>query len=206
MKFEKKFVVFEGIDGSGKSTQCSLLYDFIKSKNIQAQLLYEPTSGKYGQMIRKFLQDKNPISVEEQIRLFIEDRREDYMLNIKPAIENGITIVMDRYFYSNAAYQGFSKISPQEIIKQNLDQGFPIPDRVYYIDIDPQEAMKRITARSGSGKTELFEKRTFLEGVRENFLSMIDKHFLKVDGSLTEDEIFGIIKEDYLRLADLHCS
>jgi dTMP kinase len=204
MKFEKKFVVFEGIDGSGKSTQCSLLYDFIKSKNIQAQLLYEPTSGKYGQMIRKFLQDKDPIPVEEQIRLFIEDRREDYMLNIKPSIENGITIVMDRYFYSNAAYQGFSKISPKEIIKQNLDQGFPIPDRVYYIDIDPQEAMKRITARSGSGKTELFEKRTFLEGVRENFLSMIDKHFLKVDGSLTADEIFGIIKEDYLRLADLH--
>ena len=200
MKSKNKFIVFEGIDGSGKSTQCSLLYDFIKSKNIPVQLLYEPTSGKYGQMIRKFLQEKHPIPVEEQIHLFIEDRREDYNLNIRPCLENGITIVMDRYFYSNAAYQGFGKISPQEIIIQNLEQGFPIPDRVYYIDIEPQEAMKRITARSGSGKTELFEKRTFLEGVRENFLSMADRHFLKVDANLSVDEIFNIIKEDYLEL------
>ena len=200
MNSKKKFIVFEGIDGSGKSTQCSMLYDFIKSKNIPVQKLYEPTSGKYGQMIRKFLQDKTPISVEEQIHLFIEDRKEDYELNIRPCIENGITIVMDRYFYSNAAYQGFGGISPSEIIKQNLDQGFPIPDRVYYIDIDPQEAMKRITARSGPGKTELFEKRTFLEGVRKNFLSMIDGHFLRVDGSLAADEIFNFIKDDYLKL------
>jgi dTMP kinase len=151
-------------------------------------------------MIRKFLQNKTPISVEEQIHLFIEDRKEDYRLNIKPCIENETTIVMDRYFYSNAAYQGSDKISPIEIIRQNLNQGFPIPDRVYYIDIDPQEAMKRITARSGSSKTELFEKKTFLKDVRKNFLSMIDRHFLNVDGSLGIDKIFTIIKDDYLKL------
>jgi dTMP kinase len=199
---KNKFIVFEGIDGSGKSTQSSLLHDFIKSKNIPVQLLYEPTNGEYGQKIRKFLQDKTPISVEEQIHLFIEDRREDYRLNIKPCIENGITIVMDRYFYSNAAYQGSDKISPHEIIKQNLNHGFPIPGRVYYIDIEPKEAMKRIAARSGSGKTELFEKKTFLEGVRKNFLSMIDQHFLKIDGNLPVDEIFNIIKDDYLNLTE----
>jgi thymidylate kinase len=67
-----------------------------------------------------------------------------------------------------------------------------------YIDIDPQEAMKRITARSGSMKTELFEKKTFLEGVRKNFLSIINKNFLIVDGNLPVDEIFNIIKDDYL--------
>ena len=206
MKLKNKFIVFEGIDGSGKSTQCSLLYDFIKSKNIPVQLLYEPTNGEHGQKIRKFLQDKIPISIEEQIHLFIEDRREDYNLNIKPCLDNGITIVMDRYFYSNAAYQGSDRISPHEIIKQNLNQGFPIPDRVYFIDIAPKEAMKRITARNCSGKTELFEKEAFLEGVRKNFLSIIDKHsmidqhFLKVDGNLTVDEIFNIIKDDYLKI------
>jgi len=201
MKIKNKFIVFEGIDGCGKSTQCSLLHDFLKSKDIPVQLLYEPTNGEYGHKIRKFLQNQLPISVEEQIHLFIEDRREDYTLNIKPCMDNGITIVMDRYFYSNAAYQGSGKISPHEIIKQNLNQGFPVPDRVYYIDIDPKEAMKRITARSGSGKTELFEKKTFLEGVRKNFLSIIDEQFLKVDGHLTVDEIFNIIKDDYLGLS-----
>jgi len=143
------------------------------------------------------LQSETPVSVEEQIHLFIEDRQQDLDLNIKPCMEQGITIVMDRYFYSNAAYQGSSSISSSDIIRQNIARGFPIPDRVYYIDIDPAEAMRRITARNGSGKTELFEKRAFLEGVRKNFLEMSDSCFLKIDGSLNQEEIFQIIKKDY---------
>lgn len=198
---KSKFIVFEGIDGSGKSTQCSLLYNYIKSCNIPVKHLAEPTSGEYGQHIRKMLQNTIPVPVEEQIRLFIEDRQQDYELNIKPCIGNNITIVMDRYFYSNAAYQGSSLILPAEIIRRNSDRGFPVPDRVYFIDIPPDEAMKRITARNGSGKTELFEKKSFLESVRENFLTMIDNRFLKLDGSRSREEIFQIIKEDYLLLA-----
>lgn len=198
---KNKFIVFEGIDGSGKSTQCSLLYSYIASLNIPVKHLAEPTSGVYGQQIRKMLQSETPVSVDEQIRLFIEDRQQDFELNIKPCMEQGKTIVMDRYFYSNAAYQGSSLISPEDIIRKNIDKGFPLPDRVYYIDIDPAEAMRRITARSASGKTELFEKKTFLEGVRKNFLHMADERFLKIDGNASQDEIFHIIKNDYLLLA-----
>ncbi|PKL17517.1 MAG: dTMP kinase [Spirochaetae bacterium HGW-Spirochaetae-5] len=197
---KNKFIVFEGIDGSGKSTQCSLLYSYIASKDIPVKLLAEPTSGIYGQQIRKMLQSETPVSVDEQIRLFIEDRQQDFDLNIKPCMEHGQTIVMDRYFYSNAAYQGSSIISPEDIIGKNIERGFPLPDRVYYIDIEPAEAMRRITARSASGKTELFEKKTFLEGVRKNFLHMADNRFLKIDGSASQDEIFNIIKNDYLVL------
>ncbi len=197
---KNKFIVFEGIDGSGKSTQSSLLYNYIVSENIAVKKLAEPTSGEYGQKIRKMLQGEIQASVDEQIRLFIEDRQQDLDLNIKPCMDQGITIVMDRYFYSNAAYQGSSFISPSEIIKKNIDRGFPVPDKVYYIDIDPAEAIRRITARNGSGRTELFEKKAFLEGVRKNFLQMADANFLKIDGSLDEDEIFRIIKNDYLLL------
>ncbi len=197
---KNKFIVFEGIDGSGKSTQCSLLYNYIASENIPVKLLAEPTSGVYGQQIRKMLQSETPVSVDEQIRLFIEDRQQDFDLNIKPCMGQGKTIVMDRYFYSNAAYQGSSIISPEDIIKINIDKGFPLPDRVYYIDIDPAEAIRRITARSTSGKTELFEKKTFLEKVRKNFLQMTDERFLIIDGSLSQEKIFQIIKKDYLSL------
>lgn len=197
---KNKFIVFEGIDGSGKSTQCSLLYDFIKSENIPVKLLAEPTSGEYGQKIRKMLQSETPLPVDEQIRLFIEDRMQDYQLNIKPCMEQGVTVVMDRYFYSNAAYQGSVEILPSDIIRRNIDRGFPEPDRVYYIDIPTDLAMKRITERTGSGKTELFEKRDFLETVRKNFLTMADARFLRIDGCLGKDEIFTIIKEDYLLL------
>ena len=197
---KNKFIVFEGIDGSGKSTQCSLLYNFIKECNMPVKHLAEPTSGEYGQQIRKMLQSGIAAPVEEQIRLFIEDRQQDYKLNIKPCIDNGITIVMDRYFYSNAAYQGSSGITPAEIIRKNSERGFPVPDRVYFIDVAPDEAMKRITARTGSGKTELFEKKSFLEEVRKNFLSVIDERFLIVDGNRSQDSIFQIIKEDFLSL------
>jgi dTMP kinase len=195
-----KFIVFEGIDGSGKSTQCLLLYDFICSMNIPAKLLAEPTSGEYGQKIRKMLQSGKPVPVEEQIRLFLEDRQQDYDLNIKSCMDNSITIVMDRYFYSNAAYQGSHAFPPSDIIGQNLGRGFPVPDRVYYIDIPPVVAMERILARSTSGKPDLFEKISFLEKVRDNFLSMLNSSFLKLDGTLNPDKIFRIIKEDYLSL------
>jgi dTMP kinase len=197
---KNKFIVFEGIDGSGKSTQCLLLYDFICSMNIPAKLLAEPTSGEYGRKIREMLQSEKPVPVEEQIRLFLEDRQQDYDINIKSCMDNGITIVMDRYFYSNAAYQGSSAVTPSDIIRQNLSRGFPVPDRVYYIDIPPVVAMERILARSGYRKPDLFEKISFLEKVRENFLSTVDSHFLKLDGTLSPDKIFQIIKEDCLSL------
>jgi len=197
---KSKFIVFEGIDGSGKSTQCSLLYDFIRSINIPAKKLAEPTSGEYGQKIRKMLQGDTPLPVNEQIRLFIEDRQQDYNINIKPCIDNNITVVMDRYFYSNAAYQGSPSISPADIIRKNIARGFPLPDRVYYIDIEPEEAIKRIAVRNPSGKTELFEKINFLESVRSNFLQIADSRFLKIEGSLSEEKIFQIIKDDYLLL------
>lgn len=197
-----KFIVFEGIDGSGKSTQCSMLYDYIKSLDLPARLLAEPTSGEYGKKIRQILQGNIPVPVEEQVRLFIEDRQEDYLLNIKPCIDSNITIVMDRYFYSNAAYQGSPEISPEKIIRKNLDRGFPLPDRIYYIDIEPEIAMSRIAARNGSGKTELFEKKAFLEIARKNFLSMVNERILQINGALSTDKIFRIIKDDYHSLID----
>jgi dTMP kinase len=197
---KSKFVVFEGIDGSGKSTQCLLLYDYISSLNIPAKLLAEPTNGKYGQKIRKMLQADKPLPVDEQIRLFIEDRKQDYKKNIAPCLKDNITIVMDRYFYSNAAYQGSKEIPPAEIIRRNLESGFPVPDRVYYIDIQPVIAMERIIARNGRGNTEMFEKISFLEKVRENFLAIQDNRFRKIDGNLAPEKIFRIVQKDFLSM------
>ena len=82
----------------------------------------------------------------------------------------------------------------------NIDKGFPQPDRVYFIDLAADKAMSRVKSRSGEN-TELFEKQSFLEKVRENFLSIADRRFLVVDGSLPENEIFEIIKEDYNKIS-----
>lgn len=195
------FIVFEGIDGSGKSTQCDMLYKYIADRGVHVKKLAEPTSGKWGTELRAMLKSATPPPVETQIDLFIKDRIDDCEKNITPCLNSGITVVMDRYFYSNAAYQGVSGITPAEIIDRNIGEGFPLPDRVYFIDIPAETAMQRILKRIGSGNTELFEKREFLETVRSNFLSIADERFFIVNGEGDVDAIFEKIREDYERLA-----
>ena len=190
------FIVFEGIDGAGKSTQCTRLYDYITGTGISAMRLAEPTDGPWGRKIREALRSGSHLTRDQQVELFLRDRMDDYSTNIKPCMEQGTAIVMDRYFYSNAAYQGMDGVSPRDIINMNLEQGFPLPDRVYFIDLAADKAMSRVKSRSGEN-TELFEKQSFLEKVRDNFLSIADSRFLVVDGSRAQDEIFRIIKEDY---------
>ncbi len=197
-----KFFVFEGIDGAGKSTQSAKLHALALELNIPVKKLFEPTGGIWGRKIREMLAGSTPLPVEEQIELFIKDREEDYALNIAPSISCGTSIVMDRYFYSNAAYQGSEVITPAQIIEMNLQHGFPIPDRVYFIDLAPVDAMKRIEKRNSSGQRDLFEKRSFLENVRKNFLEIADKSFLIVDGSRSDEEIFTIIKDDFLNVIE----
>jgi len=195
------FIVFEGIDGAGKSTQCTRLYGHIAGTGISVRRLAEPTDGPWGRRIREALRSGSPLPRDEQVELFIRDRMDDYSMNIKPSLEQGITIVMDRYFYSNAAYQGMDGLSPRDIINMNLEHGFPQPDRVYFIDLAADKAMMRVKSRSGEN-IELFEKQSFLEKVRGNFLSIADSRFLVVDGILAEDEIFRIIKEDYDKISN----
>lgn len=195
------FIVFEGIDGSGKSTQCNMLYKYISGRGTGVRMLAEPTSGRWGTELHAMLKSATPPPVETQIDLFIKDRIDDCEKNIIPCMNSGTTVVMDRYFYSNAAYQGVSGITPAEIIKRNMEEGFPLPDRVYFIDVSAETAMKRILKRNGSGNTELFEKRDFLEKVRSNFLSIADERFIIVNGEGDEESIFEKIRDDYNAIA-----
>ncbi len=193
------FIVFEGIDGSGKSTQCDLLFKHAVSLGLPAIRLAEPTDGQWGRKIRAMLREKEMAPAEEQMRLFILDRQEDAEKNIIPALKENRIIVMDRYYYSNAAYQGAAGMAPEAIIAENRKMRFPEPDRVYFVDIPPESAMKRVTVRSGGNK-EVFEKESFLLKVRENFLSIADERFLVLDGTKSIEEIFEEIKNDFNKL------
>lgn len=200
MSCSPKFIVFEGIDGAGKSTQSIRLFNFISGLNIPVKKLAEPTDGLWGRHIRVLLKSDKPPAQRELIEIFIKDRADDLEHNIRPCIDGGITIVMDRYLYSNAAYQGSGTIPPVKIISMNHEMGFPLPDRVYFIDLPAEEAMKRIISRNSSSRPELFEKETFLKKVRDNFLSIADDRFVIINGLQPEDEIFSIVKDDYLKL------
>ena len=193
------FIVFEGIDGSGKSTQCDLLFRHAVSLGLPAVRLVEPTDGRWSRKIRAMLREKEMAPAEEQMRLFILDRREDAEQHIIPALKKNRIIIMDRYYFSNAAYQGAAGMSPEGIIAENRKMNFPEPDRVYFVDLPPDRAMERVTARS-DGDREVFEKEHFLQKVRENFLSIADERFLVIDGTGSVDQIFDEIKNDFDKL------
>ena len=192
------FIVLEGIDGSGKTTLIERLYSYYYNRNIPVVKLREPTDGVWGIKIKEMLKNDKPPDANEQVNLFLLDREEDVQQNILPALKVGKLILMDRYYYSNAAYQGAFNITPASILTENRNKRFPKPDRVYLIDIDPDDALLRIAARNKSKEEDrdVFEKKHFLQKVRENYLSICDDSFLVLDGSIAVDDLFQSIVDD----------
>ncbi len=178
------FIVFEGIDGSGKSTLAQKVFKHF-SQDVSCLLLSEPTGDRWGRKIRKLLQTPDSAETSLLLELFIRDRSDDVRKNISPALSEGKLIVMDRYMHSNAAYQGRGEISPQEIIAMNLAKGFPLPDRVYFIDIEEEAALSRVKNRKNG--VECFERTEILHSIRKNYYSLIDDTFLVLDGLKNPD-------------------
>ena len=177
-------IVFEGIDGSGKSTQCRMLADLLNKKGIANISLAEPTRGKWGMKIRQLLaKGRNGISANEELEWFMNDRREDVEQNIEPALKAGKVVLMDRYYFSTAAYQGALGFDPQEIRADN-ERFAPIPDRVLVFHISPEKSLERIES-SREGKSA-FEKRDYLIEVQNIFKSFTDSNirFVSSDPSI----------------------
>lgn len=193
---ELPFIVFEGIDGSGKSTIAEMVYRHYERRGISVYRGAEPTGGEWGRQIRALLSSPETVSVEEQLRLFLLDREDDVKNNILPALEGKKMVIMDRYYHSNAAYQGAFGEDPQSIISINREQGFPKPDRVYLMDIDADIAMRRIQERNPSGTTDLFEKKTLLRKIRANYLSFAGPGFIIVNSALPVSVVFETVIKD----------
>ncbi len=160
-------IVFEGIDGTGKSTQCRMLSELLTQNGIANISLAEPTRGEWGMKIRKLLDEgRDGISPEEELTWFINDRKEDVELNILPALAEKKVVLMDRYYFSTAAYQGALGFDP-EIIKKDNEIFAPQPDRVLIFLNSPEECLKRIES-SREGKSA-FEKLDYLQKVQNIF-------------------------------------
>jgi dTMP kinase len=174
-------IVFEGIDGSGKTSLSKLFLNYLTGKGIPAIWLREPTDSALGDKIRRVAQDNERISPQQELDYFIRDRRWDVETNILPALRAGTTVVLDRYFYSNACYQGARGLDMNAIIDLNLAFA-PQPDLTFIIDVDVDRALGRIRS-SRPGVAMLFEKKDFLLKVRANYSRLAGPHLRTIDGN-----------------------
>jgi dTMP kinase len=186
-----KLIVFEGIDGSGKTSLSRLFLKYLTQKGIPAVWLREPTDSALGDKIRSVAQNSEQISPQQELDYFIQDRRWDVENNILPALQSGKTVVLDRYFYSNACYQGARGLDMNAIIDLNLAFA-PQPDLTFIIDVDVDRALGRISS-SRPGLAMLFEKKDFLLKVRSNYLKLTGPQLAHIDGNRDIDTVLADI-------------
>jgi len=193
---KKLFIVLEGIDGSGSSTQSELLKEYFVSQGEKAVISPEPSSGIIGNLIRQALKKRilftedTDLFDEQMAYLFAADRH-DHLYNdvdgVFKLINDGFHVISTRYYFSSLAYNCHT---PEEFnFVSNLNQKFPNPDLTIYLDISPEVSLSRIKNRS---LKEIYETKEKLSKVRKNYQKIFTDYtdkLLIIDGTEDKTEI-----------------
>jgi dTMP kinase len=189
------YVVFEGIDGAGKSVQIARLAARLERLGVVPVRLAEPTAGPIGREIRRRALEGPPLTPREELDLFLADRRENMQALVKPALERGAVVLQDRSFYSTLAYQCAREGGPSEDDVRAAHAFVERPDVVLLLDVPVERALERVRSR---GRADAFEERRYLERVRARFLALRDPVVRVVDGRAAEDvvaeAVWGIVE------------
>jgi dTMP kinase len=172
-------LVLEGIDGAGKSTLQRGLAAWCREQGLTVQTGREPTDGPHGRALRESARAGRH-DAEAELELFLKDRREHVETMIQPALSRGEVVILDRYYFSTAAYQGARGLPVDAIIAAN-EAFAPVPDLVLLLDLDPSNGRERIGSRGAS--PDAFEGRDYLAEVRRIFLSLDRPFFHRVDAA-----------------------
>jgi dTMP kinase len=176
MSTRGKFIAFEGIDGSGKSTQILLLQKKLQEAGIPVYLTREPTDGPYGSMLHTIMTGRLDACEETIAAMYVADRM-DHIKNerngILKKLEEGMTVITDRYYFSSYAYQG-AHISMDWTIQANsLCANALKPDLNVYLDISPETSFQRISQNRTD--FEIYEKLDNLKNTREKYMEAFEK-------------------------------
>ena len=170
-----RFIVFEGIDGAGKSTQIELLASHLQSQGRRVYRTAEPTESVTGGLLRDALGGVSRRTACEMAALFVLDRifhNVNPVNGIEKMLADGVDVICDRYYYSSLAYQG-SLTDPEWVKDMNLScPEIRRPDICIFLDLTPEQSMERISR--GRVTKEIYETEEQLTRVRNRFLSVID--------------------------------
>jgi dTMP kinase len=162
-------IVFEGTDGTGKSTQLSLLEKYLQNNHYPVVTTREPTEGKYGQQIRKLYMQRDSRTPREELQLFLADRKEHVDNLITPSLTSGKIVLCDRYFLSTIAYQGAIGFDIDELT--SLNNFAPDPDIALLFHAPLDTGKRRITEGRGESLND-FEQTEYLQKVATIFDSL----------------------------------
>jgi dTMP kinase len=170
-----RFITFEGIDGSGKSTQARLLADHLRAAGREVVLTREPGGSEGAEAIRRLLVEGDPgrWSAETELLLFTAARRDHLERTIRPALDRGATVICDRFVDSTRVYQGTTRGDLAETVDRLHAMIIKLmPDLTFVIDTEPEQALERTAARAGTeARFEGFGL-DFQRRLREGFIAL----------------------------------
>lgn len=168
-----KFITFEGIEGSGKSTQIDMLHKHLELRGHQVHRLREPGGTAVGDRIRAILLDPALSEMTDitEMLLFAASRAQLIRQEVRPALAAGKTVLCDRFVYSSLAYQAYARGLPVATVRAANAPAIEglLPDKVVLLDLPPKVALKRAKARAALDRIEA-EALSFHEAVRRGFL------------------------------------
>ena len=198
-----KFIVFEGIDGAGKSTQIKLLSEALAKHGIESRNSMEPTELPSGREIRRALSGELKKTPLEMAEMFAADRIA-HNTEIKKQLSDGVTVISDRYYYSSLAYQG-AELGYDIVAGLNLDrEGIRRPDICVFLDLSPEKSLARIGGRGEN--VEIYENFEYLTKTRKMFFDVFDRlrergeSIVVIDASGTVEEVADAVLSAVMKI------
>jgi dTMP kinase len=195
-----KLIVFEGIDGCGKSTQLKLAAEGLRARGLDPIETREPTNGVWGRKIRAMAQSGERVSPQTELDWFFADRREHMEKVVEPGLAAGRIILSDRSYVSTVAYQGARGLDVSEILAAS-EAEFARPDLILLFELSPEEGMKRISARGGVLEL-VFEEYSFQQRVAAIFSELDLDGLVRIPAGRDPAEIAKDVEKAIMRVLD----
>lgn len=203
--YEGKFIVFEGIDGSGKTTISKMTADFLRAEGYAVCETFEPTKeSPESRRIRRILEGEEKSEGNLLQELFIADRAYHIVKTVVPALGQGKIVVCDRYFFSTFAYGMAQGLEKEWLLKKHREivgDNWILPDATIIVDASPKITAKRMI--DAGRKKSIFEKDLkFAATTRENYLELAKdfENVYVINGDLPQNDVFGVVKRIILKI------